>query len=252
MKSKIFFAMALYFSLCSNSFAQLPLVTDNTGTQGKGKAQIEISNGAGFNNAHRCVEHSTEVTPVITAGMNDKTDIVLSCPFIFSTVSGDTAETSFSGFSDICIEVKYCFWKKEKVSFAVKPGISFPTGNYKNGLGSGKFSESLFLISTFDFSKIVSNLNAGYLRNENRCGDAPDIWHISADIDYSASKNLHIVVNSGAEKCPDLLSKTPPVFALIGLYYFLNEDCELSIGYKKGITVTETNHAFIYGLTLRF
>lgn len=241
-----------YFANTEISFSQLPLITDNTGTQGKGNGQIEISNGLAFHNEHRCIENSSEISPVFTFGIFDNTDFVVGYPFLNSSVQDDTSISIVSGFSDLNMEIKYRFLQNEVISLAIKPGISFPTGNYIEGLGSGRFSESLFFIMTAEFSSMYINGNLGYLRNENKCGDAINIWHASVDADFSLSDEFHFVLNSGIEKNPNLTVKTNPVFGLVGFYYFINENCEISIGYKYGITKTETNHAFIYGLTLRF
>ena len=241
-----------YFANIEISFSQLPLITDNTGTQGKGNGQIEISNGVGFHNEHRCIENSSEVSPVFTFGIFDNTDAIVGYPFLFSTIQDDTSESKIAGFSDISLEVKYRFLQYEVISLAIKPGFSFPTGNYHEGLGSGRVSESFFLILTAEFSSMFINGNLGYLRNENKCGDALNIWHASVDIDYKLSNEFHFVLNSGIEKNPDTIVKTNPVFGLLGLYYCISENCEISLGYKHGFTKPETDHAFIYGLTLRF
>ena len=233
-------------------FAQLPLITDNTGTQEKGNGQVEISNGVGFHNEHRCIENSSEILAVFTYGLFDNTDIVISYPFLFSRTQNDTSVSIVSGFSDINVEIKYRFIKYEKISLAIKPGISFPSGNYNEGLGSGKLSASFFLIATSEFPSMFINGNLGYLRNNNKCGDALNIWHASVDIDSKLSNDLRFVINSGIEKNPDISKNLNSVFGLVGLYYNLGEKCEISIGYKHGFTKAETDHAFIYGLTLRF
>jgi hypothetical protein len=244
--------LLLFLAFSNVSFSQLPLITDNTGTLGKEKGQLEISNGIGFQNEHRCVENSTEIAPAFTFGIIDKADLIVGFPFLFSSIQEDTFTSKVAGFSDLSIEMKYCFYKKRGISFALKPGISIPTGKYSLGLGSGKVSSSVFLISSIDLSPFIINCNIGYMRNANKCGDALDVWHVSVDADYTASKEFHIVVNSGLEKNPDFSDKTNPAFGLIGLYYCLSKNCEISAGYKHGITRTEADHAFIYGLTLRF
>lgn len=241
-----------FFANTEISFSQLPLITDNTGTQGKGKGQIEVSNGLGFHNEHRCIENSSEISPVFTFGIFDNTDAIVGYPFLFSTIQDDTSVTNFAGFSDISLEIKYCFLHYDAISLAIKPGITLPTGKYHKGLGSGKVSESFFLISTVEFSSIFINGNLGYIRNENKCGDALNIWHASLDLDFKLNNQFHFVLNSGIEKNPDKYDKTNPVFGLLGLYYCISENYEISLGYKHGFTKPETNHAFIYGLTLRF
>lgn len=248
-------SVLLFLLLIISTFAclaQLPLITDNTGTQGRGNGQIEFSNGVGFHNEHRCIENSSEFSPVFTFGIFDNTDFIVGYPFLNSRVQDDTSLSIVSGFSDFNMEIKYRLLQNKVISLAIKPGISFPTGNYIEGLGSGRFSESLFFIITAEFSSMYINGNLGYLRNENRCGDAINIWHASVDADFSLSNEFHFVLNSGIEKNPNLTVKTNPVFGLAGFYYFINDNCEISLGYKYGITKTETNHEFIYGLTLRF
>jgi|GEM_PF-5264623 len=42
------------------------------------------------------------------------------------------------GISDISLELKYRFYEKGGLSFALKPRISFPTGDEDKGLGAGE------------------------------------------------------------------------------------------------------------------
>jgi len=245
-----FIFLLIYLPIISR--AQLPCISDNTGTQGKSNAQIELYYGMGFHNEHRCIENSTEILPVFTYGLRDKVDVVVAYPFLFSKIQNDTSVTNIRGFSDAGVEFKYCFFEKDILSLAIKPGISIPTGKYQLGMGSGKVSGSAFFIASLNLSALFINGNLGYMRNSNKCGDALDIWHLSLDADYSIKEDFHLIANTGIEKNPDKSEKLYPVFGLIGVYYCLGENFEISTGYKKGLTSAETNHAFIYGLTFRF
>jgi len=242
--------MGCFFS-CS-TFGQLPFITDNAGIMGKWNKQLEMSYGVGFDNSHRCTNNSVEISPVFTLGITSKIDIVVGYPFVFSSKIEDSVISRVAGFSDIGIEVKYSFLDYKFLHLTIKPGLSIPTGNYKFGLGNGKIGYSAFFISTFTFKRFNINSNLGYIRNDNRCGDAQDIWHVSAGFDYDIKNNAHIVLNSGIEKNPDVSSKTPPIFTILGLYYCLNENSEIALGYKFGCTKPETDHSFIVGTTFRF
>lgn len=248
MRNILFFLLLIPFF----TKAQLPLITDNTGTQDAGNGQIELSNGLGYHNEHRCTETYSEFSGVFTYGISSKTDIVLGIPFTNISSVSDSLLTKTAGFSDISIEVKYRFFTFDKTSFAVKPGLSAPTGNYNEGLGAGKFSGSLYILSTIGFTSFAINGNIGYLQNNNRCGSARNIWHASVSADYCASDKLHLVFNTGLEKNPDVTDKTLPAFGLLGFYYFLNENFEIGAAYKNGLTPAETKHAFTYSLTVRF
>lgn len=232
--------------------AQLPLITDNTGTQGKGNCQIELSNGLGYHNQHRCYQTISEISGVYTYGLAEKADIVLGIPFINVSTISDTAFSKAAGFSDVSIELKYRIVNCNNFSLAVKPGFSAPTGDEDQDLGAGKFSGSFFLISTVEISSILINANIGYLQNNNVCGSAKNIWHSSLAADYRANEKLHIVVNTGLEKNPEVNNDIPPAFALLGFYYFINDNFEIGAGYKNGITSAETKHSFTYSLTIRF
>jgi len=250
--SRCFIIISLLGSISHISSAQLPFNTDNAGTVGQWKKQIEVSYGIGFDNGHRCTRNDIEISPVLTIGVHDKVDVVIGYPYVFVAEIEDSAISRISGFSDIGLEVKYRFLDFKKFSMAIKPGVSIPTGNYKLGIGNGKFSYSAFLVSTFTFKRIFIHSNFGYIRNENKCGDAKDIWHISVGFDYEANANIHLVLNSGIEKNPDISSKIPPVFGIFGLYYCINGNVEFALGYKYGCTEPETDHSFILGTTFRF
>lgn len=79
-----------------------------------------------------------------------------------------------------------------------------------------------------------------------------NIWLASVGADLSLSDEFHTVLNTGIEKNPNITETEAPVFGMAGFYYLINKNCEVSLGYKHGITRAETNHAFLYGLTLRF
>lgn len=247
---KYIISLILYIPLYAK--AQLPLISDNTGTQGKGNSQIELSNGIGYHNQHRCTETYSEFSGVYSYGVYEKTDLVISIPFINKSTLSDSVNTKTAGFSDLSLEIKYRFLSHEKFTLAIKPGLSVPTGDHESGLGAGKYSGSLFLISSLMVNSIIINCNTGYMQNNSRCGDATDIWHISVATDYSVSDNFHFVFNAGLEKNPDNTDSTLPAFGLLGFYYFINGNLELGAGYKNGLTSAETKHAFTYSLTIRF
>lgn len=244
--------MGAFFLIPLPGFSQLPLLSDNAETLGRGLRQIELSNGLGYENEHRCIEQSREIVPVLTCGMLENWDLIVQCPFEFYRMEIDSMVRSVSGFSDMGLEVKYRVWDQGKFSVAIKPGIILPTGSYQRGLGGGKVGGSLFLITSADLALVLIHTNLAYLRNENFCGDNENIWHLSVAADISFRECFHGALNAGIERNPDPDDQNPPVFGMMGFYYLLSEDCELSAGYKCGITRPENDHAFIYGLTLRF
>jgi len=61
-----------------------------------------------------------------------------------------------------------------------------------------------------------------------------------------------LVANLGIERNSDKESSTDPAFALIGLIYSVTPDFDVDLGFKAGLSKTETDSALLMGLTIRF
>ena len=93
---------------------------------------------------------------------------ILGVPYewIRAKEEGDTFTEN--GISDISLEVKWRFYEKDGLSFALKPGISMPTGDEEKGLGAGRVGYRIFFITTKEIAPWAFHLNLGYIRNENK------------------------------------------------------------------------------------
>jgi hypothetical protein len=82
-------SMLVLFLLCfgfNNAHAAHPLITDDTGTAGKGKFEIEIGAEYGHDDSDGVTESTTEVVPVFVYGITDAIDIT---PQFASTIRTD-------------------------------------------------------------------------------------------------------------------------------------------------------------------
>jgi len=255
---KVVIAVALSLVLSSGNvaFAAHPLITDDTGTQGKGKIQIEV------NGQYDSDKETTDNTAVKTTGgqmagtlsygVIDSLDIILGQPYLWSDVREDGVITSHArGFSDTTLDVKWRFFEKDGYSLAVKPGISIPTGNDNKGLGAGKVGYHAYGIVSKEYGPFSFHLNLGYIRNENTADALRDIWHASAAATYEAVKNLKIVGDIGIERNPDKGSNIDPAYLLGGVIYSVAENFDIDIGVKYGLTNPETDCSVLAGITLR-
>lgn len=239
------------------AFAAHPLITDDAGTQGKGKFQIEL-NGEftydkeiGLGGTTR--EAGGEVAAIISYGIIDTIDIVLCVPYQWTKVKVEGVTISDEdGISDISLEGKWRFYDKNRLSFAVKPGITFPTGNEERGLGAGRATYSMFFINTIEVEPLAIHINLGYTRNENKVDERKDIWHASLASEAQIIKDLKAVGNIGVERNPDKSSGTPPAFILGGLIYSIFENLDVDLGFKVGLNKPETDYSILAGIALRF
>lgn len=238
-------------------FAAHPLITDDTGTQGKGRFQLEVNSEVNYDKESEAgVKTKTtggEVATILSFGIIDKVDIVLGIPFQwFKEKENGEILSRESGISDISLQLKWRFYERDGWSFALKPGATFPTGNAKKDLGTGRVTYSIFFITTKEIEPLAFHLNLGYMRNENKLDERKDIWHISLASELKLIKDLRLVTNIGMERNPDRTSNKHPAFILGGFIYSIFENFDIDIGIKGGLNKQETDVTILAGIAWRF
>ncbi len=254
--------ITIYFSLFTDSYAAHPLITDDTGTQGKGKFQIEVNSEFTTNKETEddvmTKETGGEVSSIVSYGLVDNADIVLGIPYQWAETKEDGDVTSDEdGIGDMSIEVKWRFYEKDGLSFALKPGITLPAGDEAKGLGNGNASYGLTLITTEETGAWAFNLNLGYMHNEYKLEEDEDanrkgIWHSSISSQVEVVKDLTAVANIGMERNPDKESNTHLAFVLGGVIYSITENLDIDMGIKAALTKPETDLTFLAGIAMRY
>lgn len=255
-KTAVIFLFALF---CSDpALAAHPLITDDTGTQGKGNVQFEFIGEYSKDVEDGVTEKGFEgpAVPVFSYGIADAIDIVFGLPYLSVRTEGAGTATAIRGVSDAALELKARFYERDSLSLAIKPGINIPAGDEEKGLGNGKVSYSAFLITTKEAEPWAFHFNAGYIRNEYKLradeeANRKDIWHVSLASHIDVAKDLNLVANIGMERNSDKASHTRPAFILGGLIYSVFENLDLDIGVKAGLNKTETDYSLLAGIAWR-
>ncbi len=244
--------------LPGTTWSALPLITDDTGTQGKGKFQVEV--GGEYDREKETFEGVTVketdylITPTLTYGITDPVDIFITVPYVWSSVEteGDPGAGRVNGISDTTFGAKWRFYEKEKLSFGLKPIVTVPTGNYEKTLGTGRVDYGVTLIITREFDPWAFHANFGYTRNENRIGERENLWHVSAAAEYEVVKDLKLCADAGVDTNRDKTSEVEPAYLLGGIIYSAAENMELSFAVKKALNDAEIDWAILPGITYRF
>jgi hypothetical protein len=234
-----------------------PLITDDAGTQGKGKFQIEFSgqydsdkesvNGASLEST------GSQIATTLSYGIIENADLVLSLPYQWGKVKVDGVTVyDEKGISDTTFEVKWRFFEKDGLSLALKPGLRIPTGNDEKGLGAGRTGYHAFLIGSKEVEPWAFHVNAGYIGNENKADEEKNIWHASLAATYEAIKGLKVVGNIGIERNRDKAADKDPAFFLGGVIYSLSESLNIDVGVKYGLTTAETDWSLMAGMAFSF
>lgn len=234
------------------AFAAHPLITDDAGTIGAGKYQLEVNGEVGHEKEEGVTTETTEGAGSLSYGLSESMDLVIGIPYQHVRATDDTTVMSDHGFSDTSLEVKWRLYEDDDLSLALKPGLSLPTGDDEAGFGAGKASYSLFSIISKEMKPWAFHCNLGYIRNENTLDEAKDIWHASIASTFAVTDSLTAAANLGVESNTDELADTDPAFLLAGLIYTLSEGFDLDCGIKYGLNSAETDYTVLAGITLRF
>ena len=241
------------------AFAAHPLFTDDTLTQGKGKSQIEANYHYYHDNDGGVKTQISQPQAQVTYGILNPLDAIVTVPyqFVSQTQGGDT--TTNNGLGDVALALKWRFYgEKEKgLQFAIKPSVTFPTGDEKKGLGFGREAYGITLISTFEREEWYVSANLGYLYNDyglqsDRDAFRRDIWSASLSGQYEIFEDVWLVGEAGVASNPDVTSDTPPAYILGGIIYEITKNVDLDIGYKYGLNKPMVDYSILSGITIRF
>ena len=253
--------LACRLALCAVMFtpaavwAAHPLTTDDTGTQGQGNFQLEVNGEYDHNKEDRLTTTGGQANATLTYGIIDTIDMVVGIPYQWSNQKSDDRliNASANGFSDATVDMKFRFYEKDGLSFAVKPGLNLPTGDFGEGLGAGKLGYHVYMIGTMEAGAWTFLANLGYIRNETDSNVAEkDIWHVSAAAIYTLNDHWKIVGDLVAERNTDKDDSSNPVSAITGVIYSPTKNIDLDLGVKAGLTSSATDWAILAGTTFRF
>lgn len=254
--------MCIIHAFLSFSYAAHPLITDDTGSQGKGKFLFELNGQASHDSMDsrddagvkiRTKSREWELKAGLTYGVMENIDVILGMPYQWKRVEeSDVTTSDVHGIADMSLELKWRFYEKDGLSVALKPALTMPTGDKDKDLGTGRATVSLFFIATKELNPLAFHCNLGYKRNENQREQREDIWHASLAGEYKVIQKLKLVANIGAERNTDPSSNTHPAFLLGGVIYSIRENLDFDFGIKIGLNETEKDVAFLGGIALRF
>jgi hypothetical protein len=252
MLKTILLFLSMTLIMTGAAFAAIPLITDDTGTQGGGNFQLELFGEYGHDREGIITTKTSDLSATLTYGIIETVDIILGIPY--QAWSSDNSESlaKGNGIADLSLEAKWRFYEKEGLSLALKPGFTIPTGDAEKGLGAGRPTYHLLFIATKQMKPWEFDMNVGYLYNENTVGERRNIWSVSFDGQVEVVKDLKLVFDVGVATNPDSSSNTPPAYILGGLIWSLRENLDIGLGVKGGLTRPETDISVRGGITWRF
>jgi hypothetical protein len=197
----------------------------------------------------------------ITTGLHKNMGISLAIPYNINERVKEDGQPSeeADGFGDMTVEVKYAFAELSGISFAIKPTLIMPTGDYSDGLSEGRWQFGTTLIATREFAggTYALHANLGYEHHDYRNDEARDsnrsnLWSGSIAGEVEVAKGLFAVAEFGLATTADKSTAELSACATTGVRYEINEYLDINAGVKLGLTKPEDDISLLYGLALKF
>lgn len=226
-----------------------PLITEDTGIQGQGNFQLELTHEYAQlrqNGAHTYEDLSSVV---LSYGVLDTLDAILALPYL--RIDHPNSIPAASGRGDIGLDIKWRFYESGALSFALKPGITFPSGDDTQGLGAGRHGWGIFFTSSYEATPWALHLHLGSFQNHNVLDERLHLWHVSPLSRGAWAKTL-LILDAGIDSHTERGAISDPLFLIVGLIWSLHENFDIDAGYKLESSDSARAHTLLAGLTWRW
>ena len=153
-----------------------PLITEDTGTQGRGGWQLEVNLEKTRDHASGTTIRSFLPAATLSYGALENLDLQITPAYVRRKSDG----VSVGGKLDTALDAKWRFYDDGPLSVALRPGITLPTGHDEEGRGAGHTTWGSPAIVSYDRESWALHSHAGYRHNRNTLGQRKSLWHISA------------------------------------------------------------------------
>lgn len=230
-----------------------PLITEDTGTQGRGNFQIELTTEHAYEEEDGARETTVRTNAVLSYGFLENADVLLTLPHRrVTSEAADGSRTVNEGTADVGLDVKWRFYENGNVSFALKPGLTLPTGDETKNLGTGRSTRSLYLVTSYDAAPWEAHLHLGHIWNRNALGQHESQRHISVAAGRKLGGNLKLVADYGTDTPTSQASSLNTEFFILGAVWSVRKGLDLDFGAKWGLTPPETDFTWLAGVAFRF
>jgi hypothetical protein len=231
--------LAVFAAFSTPSLAQL--VTDDTGTQGAGGNELEVSYGQDRTRAGGQTERAHSVPVAYTYGVTDTIDVSASISYSRIRVPGDedegTGSSHVRGFGNTMIGAKWRFFENEAsgTSLAIAPEIALPVSSRReaDGLGTGKTSGNLNFILSQELPFGSIHFNAGVGRDRYRHEDNATNKHFSVSPVWNITEQWALALDVGVDLSRSDGHTVRSKYADIDVTYSLSKDLDLQFGFMR-------------------
>lgn len=226
-----------------------PLLTEDTGTQGAGNFQIEVSYDASRDRADAELTRAGLLVGVLTYGLADTLDLQIGYLYLRRS---DGMGGAVEGGGDAIVGLKWRFFERDGFSIGLKPDMTIPSGDDEQGLGQGRKTYGAALILSNKAGDWAFHGDLGARRNANTVGERSKLYHISAAALVRVAEKVRLALDAGVIRQPDPAKSSDLAFLILGLIYSPAKNLDLDVGWRAALSDAAVDRTLGVGVTVRW
>jgi len=225
------------------AWAGHPMLSEDTGTQGKHNFELEV----GYAWSRQAGDRNVLLQPQLSWGASTTLDLIVQPSWIIDQ-AGDASER---GFGDTNLDAKWRFYGSAPWSLAIRAGLSAPTARDDLGLRHDRLSPHAILVATGDFTPFTLDANVGYGRAPADASQRGDLYHFSAAITVESAQHLFLILDTSVDSNPDRTDKSFAAVSLLGVIYTVRPGLDVDAGFRGRLNATGPAQQWLLGITFR-
>lgn len=222
-----------------------PMLSEDSGTQGAGNAELEF----GFDWSHDHGNRSLLLQPQLSYGTSPTLDLIVQPSWLNNE---DSANGHERGFGDTNLDMKWRFYGAAPLSFAMRVGFELATDQNGLGLPHDDVSTHAVLAATFDAAPYSLDVNVGYAFNPKSTALRTDLYHFSIAENVALNEQVTLIVDTAADSNPDPHNACWPAVVLAGIIYTVAPGLDVDAGYRAGLNSAAVEKQWLFGVTYRW
>ena len=238
--------LAVAGTIAAPAHSAHPLISEDTGTQGAGKFELEL----GASNTRQGSGRTFEVDPQLSSGIAPSVDAIVRASAF--DLHGDAIPENGArrGFGTTMVDVKWRFAQADAWSFGTRAGIDLPSA--RSGFGYQRTGAHALIMATADLKPLLFTTNLAWTRLPSDAGSPRDQYRISAAALWTVSSALRLAFDIAHYSVPDADSRAWASVALAGAIYTVHPGFDLDIGWQQRLRQPAPAGVLFLGATLRW
>ncbi len=221
-----------------------PMLSEDTGTQGTGNAELELGyDWSGLNG-----RGSLLFQPQLSYGATPALDLIVQPSWLITDVA---PQGRARAFGDTNLDVKWRFYGAAPWSLGIRGGFELPTAEENLGLPHGRVAPHAILVATADYAPITLDTNLGLTHAPADPGGRSNLYHLSVAALYAHGESISFVFDAAIDTNPAATGPAYQDVALVGVIFTAHPGLDIDAGYRTRLDPVGPAQQWLVGFTFR-